>query len=148
VTNGGRALRVLARNGLITLKPGHSELPTTEEILLNPRNLKFTEITQAMMIQVLDDVAAGFAYSVNAVDAGLNPLVDPILKDAIDFEKNQDQHNFIIIFSALVTQANNETYRKVVNAYHTPAVARAYKQYYLGAITPVIDSRTVDLSRY
>jgi ABC-type metal ion transport system substrate-binding protein len=42
---------------------------------------------------------------------------------------------------------NNEVYQKIIDAYHTPAVYREYKEHYPG-ITPVKDGVGIDLSQY
>ncbi|GHU35690.1 lipoprotein [Clostridia bacterium] len=82
-SNGGRALLVLEAAGVIKLAADHDPLPLVEQIAENPKNLQFKDISSDIMIRILDDVDAGFAYSGNAVDGGFNPLTDPLAQDVV-----------------------------------------------------------------
>ena len=100
------------------------------------------------MISILDDVDAGFAYSPNAVDAGLNPETDPIFKDELDLKNNSTQFQFVIIFTGEEGDENNEVYKKVIDAYHSEEVYKVYKEVFKGSTIPVTDGEPIDLSKY
>jgi D-methionine transport system substrate-binding protein len=144
--NGGRALNVLATSGLITLKSGAPALPTVEDIADNPKNIVFQDIASDMMVRVLDDVDAGFVYSVNAVDGGLDPKSDPIYSDSVDFTQNPNERQFIIIFTVRAEDANNAVYQKVVEAYHSRRVQEAYRDVYGVSLIPIVDGRAIDVN--
>ena len=146
VNNGGRALSVLEKAGLIKLKEGHDIIPSQTDIVENPKNIVFEEVATSSMISILDDVDAGFAYSPNAVDAGLSPETDPIFKDELDLKNNSTQFQFVIIFTGEEGDENNEVYKKVIDAYHSEEVYKVYKEVFKGSTIPVTDGEPIDLS--
>ena len=148
INNGGRALSVLEKAGLIKLKEDHGVIPEQTDIVENPKNIQFEEVATSSMVTILDDVDAGFAYSPNAVDAGFDTDKDPIFKDELDLENNSTQHQFIIIFTGEKGDENNEVYKKVIDAYHQEAVYKAYKEVFKGSTIPVVDGKPIDLSNY
>jgi D-methionine transport system substrate-binding protein len=144
--NGGRALNVLATSGAITLRSDAPALPTADDIIDNPKGFVFQDIASDMMVRVLDDVDAGFVYAVNAVDGGLDPNTDAIYNDIIDFTVNPNEKLFIIIFTARGEDANNPTYQKIVEAYHSPSVQKVYQDVYGGTLIPIVDNKPIDVS--
>ena len=54
-TNLGRALLLLQKEKLITLKEGKGLLPTALDITENPRHLQIMELEGAQLPRVLDD---------------------------------------------------------------------------------------------
>jgi D-methionine transport system substrate-binding protein len=67
-TNEGRALKILAAEGLIEI----AENPTTlNDITANPNDYEFTEIENATLAQALPDVDAAFVTITFALPAGL-----------------------------------------------------------------------------
>ena len=148
VNNGGRALSVLEKAGLIKLKEGHDIIPSQTDIVENPKNIVFEEVASSSMISILEDVDAGFAYSPNAVDAGLDPQTDPIFKDELDLKNNETQFQFVIIFTGEEGDENNEVYKKIIDAYHSEEVYKVYKEVFKGSTIPVTDGTPIDLSKY
>ncbi len=57
-TNLGRALNLLAQNGLLKLKDGVGVKATTKDIVENPKNLKIKELEAALLARSLADVNA------------------------------------------------------------------------------------------
>ncbi|GHV76716.1 ABC transporter substrate-binding protein [Spirochaetia bacterium] len=78
-SNGGRALLLLAANGIITLKDGVGITATIQDITANPKNLKFRELEAAQLPRSLDDVDAATINGNYALEAGLNPSRDSII---------------------------------------------------------------------
>ncbi len=76
-TNGARALRLLEKNGLITLKPG--ELVSARDITSNPKGLKIIELEAAQLPRTLVDVTASVINTNFASEAGLIPSRDAIV---------------------------------------------------------------------
>jgi D-methionine transport system substrate-binding protein len=145
--NGGRALNVLATSGLITLSADAPSLPTAEDIADNPKGFIFQDISSDMMVRVLDDVDAGFVYSVNAVDGGLDPRTDAIYNDNIDFAQNPNEKQFIIIFTVRAEDLDNPTFKKIVDAYHSVRVQETYRDVYGVSLIPVIDGKAIDVTK-
>jgi D-methionine transport system substrate-binding protein len=83
-TNEGRALLLLADNGLITLNPNAGLEATELDIVSNPKNLKFRPVEAAQLPRVLNDVDAACINGNFALDAGLNPVSDSIVIEDAD----------------------------------------------------------------
>jgi D-methionine transport system substrate-binding protein len=81
-TNEGRALKLLAAEGLITLKDGAGANASPADITANPRHLKFKELEPAQLPRSLDDVDAAVINNNYAQDAGLSPTEDAILLES------------------------------------------------------------------
>ena len=62
-TNGGRALALLEKAGLIKLKDGVGIKATVQDIVDNPKNLKVQELEAAQVPRTLDDVDAAVINS-------------------------------------------------------------------------------------
>jgi D-methionine transport system substrate-binding protein len=78
-TNEGRALKILAAEGLIEI----TENPTTlNDITENPNDFEFTEIENASLAQTLPDVDAAFVTISFALPAGLTADDAILIEDA------------------------------------------------------------------
>jgi D-methionine transport system substrate-binding protein len=78
-TNEGRALKILAAEGLIEI----TENPTTlNDITANPNDFEFTEIENATLAQALPDVDAAFVTITFALPAGLTAEDAILVEDA------------------------------------------------------------------
>ena len=83
--NEARALKLLAANGLITLKDGVGNEATPSDITKNPKNLKFKELEAAQTPRSLDDVDAAVINGNYAIEADLSPAKDAlVLESATD----------------------------------------------------------------
>ncbi|MFD9130801.1 MetQ/NlpA family ABC transporter substrate-binding protein [Kitasatospora sp. NPDC059571] len=78
-TNEGRALKLLADNGVITLKSGAGTTATVQDIAGNPKHLKFKELEAAQLPRSLGDLDAAVINGNYALDSGLKPAKDAIL---------------------------------------------------------------------
>ncbi|MFF4275598.1 MetQ/NlpA family ABC transporter substrate-binding protein [Streptomyces sp. NPDC001536] len=81
-TNEGRALKLLAAEGLITLKDGAGANASPADITANPRHLKFKELEPAQLPRSLDDVDVAVINNNYAQDAGYSPAKDAILLES------------------------------------------------------------------
>ncbi|MGN0605609.1 MAG: MetQ/NlpA family ABC transporter substrate-binding protein [Oscillospiraceae bacterium] len=71
-TNYARALRVLAQTGLITLNPDiDASKATVDDIVENPKNLTFNEVSAEILPSVLDSVGLAVINGNYAIGAGL-----------------------------------------------------------------------------
>ncbi len=75
-TNGGRALLLLEKSGLIGL--GKKTLPSPGDISDNPKNLEIIELEAAALPRTLVDVGIGVINTNYALEAGLDPLNDSL----------------------------------------------------------------------
>ena len=123
-TNGGRALLLLEKQGLIKLKEDAGLEATKKDIVENTKNLKFRELEAAMLPRVLDEVDLALINTNYALEAGLNPTEDALFiedKDSpyanilVAREDNKDSDAIKKLMSALqsdqVKQFIEETYK-------------------------------------
>lgn len=93
VTNGGRALKLLEANGLLTLDPS-VENPTVADITDNPRDLDITELEAAQLPRSLEDTAISVINGNYAIEAGYNPAEDAL---ALESGENNPYANYLVV---------------------------------------------------
>jgi D-methionine transport system substrate-binding protein len=135
-TNQGRALYILSTAGLITLKPDAGFNGLLRDIQNNPKNIQFIEITGAQIPRALPDADAAIINVYAAVNAGLDPLNDPIYQTPVDPD-NPALKPFFNILVARTADKDSQYVRDVVEAYQTKRVADAILEVYKNAAVPV-----------
>lgn len=130
-TNGGRALILLQKQGLITLKDGAGLTATDKDITENPKNLKFELLDAAQLPRTLDDVDVSVINTNYALEAGLDPT-----KDAIAVEDKESPYANIVAvregetedprFVALMKVLNSEETRKFIEETYKGAIVPAF----------------------
>lgn len=83
-TNGARSLQLLAANKIIRLRDGAGVTAGVADISENPKKYKFIELDAAQLPRSLPDVDAAAVNNNYAVQAGLDPLKDTIVKETND----------------------------------------------------------------
>ncbi|TQS27028.1 MetQ/NlpA family ABC transporter substrate-binding protein [Microbispora sp. KK1-11] len=78
-TNLGRALKLLADNGVVTLKDGVGTAATERDVTGNPKKLTFRPLEAAQLPRSLDDVDAAVINGNYALEANLNPSSDALV---------------------------------------------------------------------
>ncbi|GIH93681.1 MetQ/NlpA family ABC transporter substrate-binding protein [Planobispora siamensis] len=78
-TNLGRALKLLADNGVITLKEGVGTAATERDVAGNPKNLTFQPLEAAQLPRSLEDVDAAVINGNYAIESGLKPATDSLV---------------------------------------------------------------------
>lgn len=132
-TNGGRALKLLESAGLIKVDPEAGYTPTKKDITENPLNLDIKEVEAANTASLLPDVAAAVINGGHAVDNGLNPEKDSIFLESVEEGSDNPYVNIIV---ARTADKDNELYKKVVDYFRTPEVAKVIEETYKGAYIP------------
>lgn len=128
-TNGGRALNILAKAGLIKLKDGVGISATVGDIVENPKNLKITEAEAAMLPRTLDDVDLAVINSNFAMEAKLNPT-----KDALFIEpKDSPYANIVAVRKG---DENRKEIQALKKALTGPEVKKFIEEKYKGAVIP------------
>ena len=128
-TNGGRALLLLDKAGVIKLKDNTNILSTVKDITGNDKGLKFRELEAATIPRVLTQVDLALINTNYALEAKLNPE-----KDALVIEGSDSPYVHI-----LVTREDNkdsDAVKKLVAALHTPEVKKFIEEKYKGAVKP------------
>jgi D-methionine transport system substrate-binding protein len=80
-TNGARSLQLLAARGIIKLRDGAGVTAGTADIVANPKKYRFIELDAAQLPRSLPDVDAAAVNNNYAVQAGLDPVRDSIVKE-------------------------------------------------------------------
>jgi len=81
-TNGGRALDLLAANGLITLDAANGTFATEADIVDNPKNLEIVPLEAAQLPRSLDDVDLAIINGNYALEADLTPKEDSLILES------------------------------------------------------------------
>lgn len=128
-SNSGRALLLLQKAGVITLKDPTNALATPKDIASNPKHLKFKELESALLPRVLDQVDLDLINTNYALEAGLNPA-----KDALILESSDSPYvNFLV---ARPDNKDSDAIQKLAKALTSPEVKAFIEKKYSGAVVP------------
>lgn len=133
-TNGGRAIKVLASSGLITLKEGAGFNPTKEDIANYNVKIKIEELAANTIPAALPDITAAIINDTFALDYGLKA------SDAVyaDQAREHEYWNLIAARTAdLEDPEKLELYKKVVKAFQSPETKALLDELYGGFFRPV-----------
>jgi D-methionine transport system substrate-binding protein len=128
-TNGGRALLLLAKAGVITLKDPTNILSTVKDIATNPKDLKIRELEAATIPRVLTQVDLALINTNYALEAKLDPS-----KDALVIEGNDSPYVNILV--SRPDNKDSEAMKKLAAALHSPEVKQFITEKYKGAVLP------------
>ncbi len=128
-TNGGRALLLLAKAGVITLKDPSNILSTVKDIAANPKDLKIRELEAATIPRVLTQVDLALINTNYALEAKLDPS-----KDALVIEGNDSPYVNILVSRA--DNKDSDAMQKLAAALHSPEVKQFITEKYKGAVLP------------
>ena len=128
-TNGGRALLLLQKAGLITLEDSSKITATPRDIAENPKDLEFYELEAATLPRVLNQVDLALINTNYALEAGLNPA-----EDALVIEGSESPY-----VNILVSREDNKdsaAMQKLADALTSDAVKAFINEKYEGAVVP------------
>ncbi|MBS4080156.1 MULTISPECIES: MetQ/NlpA family ABC transporter substrate-binding protein [Pseudomonas] len=128
-TNGGRALLLLAKAGVITLKDPTNILSTVKDIATNPKDLKIRELEAATIPRVLTQVDLALINTNYALEAKLDPS-----KDALVIEGNDSPYVNILV--SRPDNKDSDAMQKLAAALHSPEVKKFITEKYKGAVLP------------
>lgn len=128
-TNGSRALLLLEKAGLVTLKEGTGVLATVYDIDDNPKNLQFQELDAAMLPRVLPDLDIAVINGNFALQAGLSPTEDALFLEGGD----SPYANVIAVRSE---DKDNEAIKKLVKVLTGSEVKQFIEESYEGGVIP------------
>ncbi|MFE9254931.1 MetQ/NlpA family ABC transporter substrate-binding protein [Streptomyces sp. NPDC006879] len=128
-TNEGRALHLLADNGLITLKEGVGTDAKLSDIS-DAKGLEFKELEAATLPRALNDVDAAVINGNYAIEADLEPS-----KDALALEKGEGNPyaNFLAVKRGNEKDARIQKLAKLLNS---PEVQKYIEDTYKGSVIP------------
>ena len=130
-TNGGRALILLSKAGLIKLKDDTNIASTVQDVVENTKNLKFQELEAAQVPRAIDDVDLAVINSNFAMQVQLNPVKDSLfIEDAtspyvnIVAVRNGDEERPEI--KALIKALQSEKVKKFIEEKYNGAVVATF----------------------
>lgn len=129
-TNGGRALRLLADNGLIKLKEDAALTASVQDIAENPKNLQIKELEAAQLARTLDDVTVAVINGNYALQAGLTPSQDAL---ALESGENNPYANVLTVVKG---HENDEGIQSLVKLLTSPEVKKFIEDKYQGSVIP------------
>jgi D-methionine transport system substrate-binding protein len=129
-SNGGRALNLLAANGLITLKEGKGLQPSILDITSNPKKLVISEIDAAQLSRFLPDLDGAIINTNYALGAGLDPRKDAVFQES---RTNNPYGNFV---AARAADKDKPWVKTLVAAFQSKEVEDFLSTRFKGAILP------------
>lgn len=126
-TNLGRSLLLLQKVGLIKLKEGVGLLPTSLDIVENPKKLKIVELEAPQLPRSLDDeqIALAVINTTYASQINLTPAKDGVFVE----DKDSPYVNLIV---AREDNKDAENVKKFVQAYQSDEVSDAANKIFNG----------------
>ena len=128
-TNGGRALLLLQKAGLLKLKDGVNEKATLQDIAENPKNFKFQEVEAAQVPRTLDDVDAAIINSNFAMQVQLDPT-----KDSLFIEDSTSP--YVNIVAVRQGDENRPEIQALMKVLHSQEIKDFINNKYKGAVVP------------
>lgn len=129
-SNGGRALLLLEKQGLIKLKEGTNPVKAVVgDISENPKHLDIIELEAAQLPRSLDDV------SIAVINAGFAKAGKLDTKKALAVEDNTSP--YVNIIAARKQDKDNPTYQKFVKIYQSEPVKKFIIDNYGDGLVPV-----------
>ncbi|MFC9846969.1 MetQ/NlpA family ABC transporter substrate-binding protein [Streptomyces sp. NPDC060223] len=128
--NEARALKLLAANGIITLKDGVGNEATPSDITKNPKDLKFKELEAAQTPRSLEDVDAAVINGNYAIEADLSPAKDALV---LESAKDNPYGNFLAVKEG---NEDDPRVKKLAELLTSPEVKKFIEDKYEGSVIP------------
>lgn len=128
-SNEARALLLLQKEKLITLKPGIDFTATPIDILNNPKKLIFKELDAAQLPRALPDVDLAAINTNYAIAAGLSPTKDSLFIE----DQNSPYANIIVVRTA---DKDKRQLNDIVKAFQSQAVKDEAKRLFGESAVP------------
>jgi len=128
-SNNSRALLLLARNGLISLRDPNDETATLKDITANPKHLAFRPLEAAMLPRTLDEVDLALINTNYALAAGLNPTKNALLIE----DRNSPYVNYLV---GRPDNKDDPRVQKLAKALTSPEIKAFIERKYQGAVLP------------
>jgi D-methionine transport system substrate-binding protein len=126
-TNGGRALLILADQGLIKVDAGKGLKIGPADVTENPKKIEFAELDAAQLPRSLDDVDASVINTNYALEAGLNPKTDPIAREG-------EKAPYINVIAVRSKDKDAAWLKTLIESYHSAEVKDFVNTTFKGAV--------------
>lgn len=130
-TNMSRALRLLAKNGVIKLNDNNSFTSTENDIVENPKNIKLVKVSLLNLNEAYNEKDLAFNYPDKISKLGLNPKDNAVIK-----EEKEDQNYYAL---SLVSRDDNKMDKGIEalkKALTTEKVKKMIEEKYKGIYSP------------
>ena len=127
-TNGGRALILLDKAGIIKLKDNTKLDSTPADIIKNPKNIKIETLSNEQIAPRLSEVAGAIINSNFAIDA-------KVTKNEIILIEGKDSP-YVNVVTVLKENQNDERVKKLVKALQSEKVKKYIEEKYDGRVIP------------
>lgn len=127
-SNSGRALNLLAKSGLITLKDGVGVKATEKDIATNPKNLEFKALDAAQLPRSLEDTAISVINGNYAIETGLKPATDSL---ALESGDDNPYANLVVVRTG---EENDARVAKLEKLLHSEDVKKFITDKYQGSV--------------
>lgn len=128
-TNGGRALLIFEKAGMIKLKEGVGNTPSVKDIEENKNEYDFVELEAAQIPRQLDDLEAAAINSNYAIEAGFVPTEDSI------FIEDKDSP-WVNVVAARAENKDDEAVKKFLSVYQSDEIKKYIEDTYKGSVIP------------
>lgn len=128
-SNGARALRLLAQEGLITLPPLDDLALSPQKITENPHAFRFKEIPAAQLPRLLPDLDAAVINTNYALSAGLLPEKKALLQEA----PTAPYANILVVRTQ---EKDLPKFQKLLEVLHSPEMLQATKERFSDGAIP------------
>lgn len=128
-SNEARALLLLAKAGIIKLKPGTDLNASPQDITDNPKQIKIKELDAAQLPRVLADVDLAAINTNYAMVAGLIPTRDALLLES----KDSPYANIVVVRT---DEKDAPKFANLMAALHSPEVLNKAKSLFQGQAIP------------
>lgn len=129
-TNGGRGLVLLEKAGLLKLKQGVGFKATANDVVENPKNLKFKELEAAQLPRSLADVDLAVITMNYVMSSGMD-----VKKQGLFWEKD-DEPLAVMVLAAREKDKDRAEYKKIAEIFHSEAVKKFIEEKFKGTIVP------------
>lgn len=133
-SNGARALLLLEKAGLLTLKNKDANNITIVDIETNPKDIKIVQLDAAQLPRVLPDVGLAVINTNYSLLAGLVPSKHALLLE----DKDSPYANIVVVRSGF---ENDPRVKQLVEALHAPAVLQKANELFQGQALPAWEKK-------
>lgn len=134
VTNGGRALNLLAKAGIIELDTTSDQIPNLNNIVGNSKNVEIKEVSATVLPSLLSEYDLAAINGGVAIDFGLSLENDALVSEEISLDSDNP---FINVLVVRTDDLDNADLKKLVELYHSDEVKELILNETKGASIPV-----------
>jgi D-methionine transport system substrate-binding protein len=126
-TNAGRSLKLLESGGILKLKPGAGYKISVLDIVDNPKGVKILELEATQVPRSLEDVDFAVINTNYAIQVGLNPIKDSLLREG-------NLSEYFCLIGVARKNASKPWVKTLAESFRSPEVKAFIEQKFQGNI--------------